>query len=190
MSDDAELVRAVRAGEAGSFERLVRSHQRLVWHVVQRLVRNTEDSRELCQETFLRVHRTLHQYRGESRLGTWIARVAYHLALRHLQRRRIELVAHDDPDDAGDSPLDQAADAFDLEDSVAQAQRQRFLHSAIEGLAPLPRLVLTLYHLEELPIAEIAQITGLPAGSIKSHLFRSREQLRRQLLARGWSDPR
>ncbi len=179
---DRALAEAVRAGTPGAFERLVRTHQRLVWHVVQRLVRDTEDTRELCQETFLQVHRHLHQYRGESRLATWIGRVAYHRALRHLERRRLDLVAlADEGDDDTGAWLAQAADPLDLEAQVADAQLQRHLHAAIEALPPLPRLLLTLYHLEELPIPEIAQITGVATGTIKSHLFRARLRLRATL---------
>lgn len=185
MNDDAELVRAVLASQSGSFERLVRQHQRLVWHVVQRLVRDREDTRELCQETFLRVHRQLHQYRAESSLATWIGRVAYSIALRHLEKKRIPLVEpgednRDNPN--GDSAWhEQLADPMDLEANMASAQLQQRLHQAIEALPPLPRTLLTLYHLEELGIPQIAQITGLPAGTIKSHLFRSRLRLRQML---------
>jgi RNA polymerase sigma factor (sigma-70 family) len=182
LAEDRALVDAARSGAPGAsaaFERLVRTHQRLVWHVVQRLVRDTEDTRELCQETFLRVHRHLHQYRGDSRLATWVGRVAYHLALRHLERKRIALVdAHDGSDDDHESLLAQAPDALDLEAHVASAQLHRQLHAAIEALPPLPRTLLTLYHLEELPIADIAQLTGLASGTIKSHLFRARLKLR------------
>lgn len=182
LAADRALADAVRAGMPGAFERLVRTHQRLVWHVVQRLVRDTEDTRELCQETFLQVHRHLHQYRGESRLATWIGRVAYHRALRHLERKRLDLVAlADEGDDDTEAWLAQATDPLDLEAQVADAQLQRHLQAAIEGLPPLPRLLLTLYHLEELPIAEIAQITGVAAGTIKSHLFRARLRLRATL---------
>ncbi len=186
LDADRALVRAVRTGTPGAFERLVRQHQRLVWHVVQRLVRDTEDTRELCQEAFLRVHQTLHQWRGDSRLGTWVGRVAWSLALRHLEKRRIELVdsaAYGDADDALPSLLEQAADPLDLEAAVADAQLQRRLHGAIDALPPLPRLLLTLYHLHEMPIPEIARLTDLPAGTVKSHLFRTRLQLRAQLAA-------
>ncbi len=182
LAGDVALAQAARAGQPGAFEHLVRTHQRLVWHVVQRLVRDTEDARELCQETFLRVHRHLHQYRGESRLGTWVGRVAYHVAVRHLERKRIQMVSSDEGEDEdGKHPLAQAVDPLDLEAAIADAQLQRRLQAAIEALPPLPRTLLTLYHLEELPIPEIAQITGLASGTIKSHLFRARLKLRAAL---------
>ncbi|MEW9622643.1 RNA polymerase sigma factor [Rhodanobacter geophilus] len=179
---DRELVDAVLAQRPGAFERLVREHQGLCWHIIQRMVRNPEDTRELCQDTFLRVHRCLHQYRGESALKSWIGRVAYHIALRHLQRKRIPLVeAHDDE---GWPPTESVADDFNLEAACADEEIAALLHEAIEALPPLQRTVLTLYYLEENTIPEIAHITGLASGTIKSHLFRSRLRLREALEAR------
>ncbi|WP_242111913.1 RNA polymerase sigma factor [Luteimonas aquatica] len=183
---DRALVDAVLAGRAGAFERLVREYQGLCWHVIQRMVRHPEDTRELCQEAFLRVHRYLHQYRFDSPLKSWIGQVAYSVAKRHLERKRIPLaepVAVADEED-GLSPLERIDDGTDLQAAHADAEEQRRLHAAIEALPPLQRTLLTLYHLEELPIGEIAAITGLAEGTIKSHLFRSRKTLREMLEAR------
>ena len=179
---DRALVDAVLARKAGAFERLVREHQGLCWHIIQRMVRNPEDTRELCQDTFLRVHQSLHQYRGESALKSWIGRVAYHVALRHLERKRIPLV---DSHDEDDTPLTESvSDGFDLEAACMDAEIAAHLHAAIEALPPLQRTVLTLYYLDENTIPEIAHITGLASGTIKSHLFRSRLRLREALESR------
>lgn len=177
---DRELVRAVLANAPGAFERLVREYQGLCWHIIQRMVRHPEDTRELCQETFLRVHRYLHQYRHESALKSWIGQVAYSMAKRHLERKRIPLV-EDDGEGDGASLLERVADRFDLEAASADEQVVGHLHAAIEALPPLQRTILTLYHLDEVPIGEIASITGLAEGTIKSHLFRSRARLRERL---------
>ena len=174
---DRSLVEAVLAKRAGAFEQLVRDYQGLCWYIIQRMVRHPEDTRELCQEAFLRVHRYLHQYRFDSPLKSWIGQVAYSVAKRHLERKRIPLAEVAD-DAAGLSLLDNIGDGFDLEAAHAGADEERELHAAIERLPPLQRTILTLYHLEELPIGEIATITGLAEGTIKSHLFRSRNKLR------------
>jgi RNA polymerase sigma factor (sigma-70 family) len=146
-------------------------------------VRHPDDTRELCQDTFLRVHQCLHQYRFESALKSWIGQVAYSIAKRHLERKRIALVeAVDDAD--GYCPLDNISDDFDLETASSDAEVAAGLHAEIEALAPLPRMLLTLYHLDEVPIVEIARITGLAEGTIKSHLFRARAKLRGRLQAR------
>jgi RNA polymerase sigma-70 factor (ECF subfamily) len=177
--DDRRLVHDVLAGNAGAFQRLVREHQGLCWHIVQRMVRHPEDTRELCQETFLRVHRSLHQYRFDAPLKAWIGQVAWSIARRHLERKRIPLA--EAVDDEGASLLDNIGDGHDLEAAVADGQAQARLHAAIERLPPLQRTILTLYHLDEVPIGEIAGITGLAEGTIKSHLFRSRRRLRELL---------
>lgn len=180
MDDDGsrQLVADVLGKVPGAFERLVRDYQGLCWHIIQRMVRHPEDTRELCQETFLRVHRNLHQYRFDAPLKSWIGQVAYSVARRHLERKRIPLAeaAEGEP-----SLLDLVGDGFDLEAAAADEQVARALHAAIEALPPQQRLLLTLYHLDELPIAEISRITGLADGTIKSHLFRSRQRLRELL---------
>jgi RNA polymerase sigma factor (sigma-70 family) len=186
MTADRTLVDAVLAHAPGAFERLVREHQGLCWHIIYRLVRDPEDARELCQETFLRVHRQLHQYRFDSALKSWIGRVAYSIALRHLERQRVPMVdsaaVTENDDDL--AVLEQIGDGFDLEAAYTDAQLGAHLRASVDALPPLQRMLVTLYHLEEIPIAQIAQITGLAIGTIKSHLFRTRLQLRGALEAR------
>jgi len=181
---DRVLVAAVLAGTPGAFETLVRDYQRLCWHIINRMVRHPDDTRDLCQDTFLRVHRYLHQYRFESALKSWIGQVAYSVARRHLERKRIPVVEPTADDEDSLSIVEQVADEFDLEAASADDQLGALLHAEIEALPPLQRTVLTLYHLDEVPIAEIATITGLTAGAIKTHLFRCRARLRGRLTAR------
>jgi RNA polymerase sigma factor (sigma-70 family) len=180
---DRDLVDAVLANRPGAFERLVREYQGLCWHIILRMVRNPEDARELCQDTFLRVHQCLHQYRHESALKSWIGRIAFTIALRHLQHKRIPLL---DPgsDHDGFDLVENIGDGFDLEAACMDEETGRHLHQAIEALPPLQRTLLTLYYLEETSIPEIARITGLATGTIKSHLFRSRLRLRDALETR------
>jgi RNA polymerase sigma-70 factor (ECF subfamily) len=178
MNSDRALVEAVLDRTPGAFERLIREYQGLCWHIVHRMVRQPDDARELCQETFLRVYRHLDQYRHESPLKAWIGRIAYSIALRHLQRQRAAGpvdIAH-----AEVLPEDEA-ETFDFEAACDDREAARRLHAALDALPPLQRTVLTLYHLEELSIPEISQITGLAAGTIKSHLFRTRLRLRETL---------
>jgi RNA polymerase sigma factor (sigma-70 family) len=179
---DRSIVEAALANAPGAFERLVREHQDLCWHIIYRMVRHPEDARELCQDTFLRVHQNLRQYRYESTLKSWIGRIAYHVALRYLERKRIVVLAPAAEDDSS-TLVENIGDGFDLEAAYADRDMAARLHAAIEALPPQQRTVLTLYHLDELPIGEIASITGLATGTIKSHLFRSRLRLRELLEA-------
>jgi RNA polymerase sigma-70 factor (ECF subfamily) len=188
MNPECELVEAVLRRAPGAFERLMREYQGLCWHIIQRMVRHPDDARELCQDTFLRVYRHLDQYRYESPLKYWIGRIAYSIALRHLQRQRTATGADGAEADPPVSPEDEA-DAFDLEAAHADHAAAQRVHACLDALAPLQRTVLMLYHFDELTIPEIAQITGLAQGTIKSHLFRSRLRLREMLESTAGSTP-
>ena len=131
--DNRALVEAVLAGAPGAFERLVRQYQGLCWHIVLRMVRHPEDARELCQEAFLRVHQYLHQYRYDSALKSWIGQVAYSVAKRHLERKRIPLAESADED--GLSLVESIGDGFDMENANAEQQESTQLHAAIDALA-------------------------------------------------------
>lgn len=185
---DRALVAAVLDRQPGAFERLVRDYQNLCWHIVDRMVRHPDDTRELCQEVFLRIHQSLHQYRGDSALKSWIAQVAFSVARRHLERKRIP-VAEEGDDADGLSLAERIGSGFDLEASTSNAQITAHLHTAIDALPPLQRTVLALYHLEEMAIGEIARLTDLAEGTIKSHLFRSRKRLREILESRIGATP-
>jgi RNA polymerase sigma factor (sigma-70 family) len=177
---DRELVQSVLGGRPGVFERLVREYQGLCWHILLRMVRNPDDARELCQETFLRVHQCLHQYRGDSALKSWIGQVAYSIGKRYLERRRIPLVEGTDDED-GLSAAESVSDGFDLVAAHGDQEVARHLHDSIAKLPAAQRTILTLYHLEEMSISEISDVTGIAEGTIKSHLFRARKQLRAAL---------
>jgi RNA polymerase sigma-70 factor (ECF subfamily) len=125
------------------------------------------------------VHQCLHQYRHDAPLKAWIAQVAYSVARRHLERKRIPIA--EEAGEEGEPLHERVADEFDLERAVADDELSRRLHAAIERLPPLQRTILTLYHLDELPLAQIARITGLAEGTLKSHLFRSRKRLQEWL---------
>jgi RNA polymerase sigma factor (sigma-70 family) len=180
VSPDLAIVNAVLERQPGAFERLVGQYQGLVWNLVYRMVRHPEDARELCQDVFLRVHDCLHQYRFESSLATWIRQIAFSVAARHLQKKRLPLVSASEDDD-GASVFDHIGDGFDLEAACLDGELMQHLAQAIDRLPPLQRTLVTLFHLDEMPIAEIAQVTDLPEGTVKSYLFRARHRLRQQL---------
>ncbi len=88
MNNDAALVTAVLNGDPHAFYNLVQQHQKLVGHLVSRMVNRTEDCEDICQEVFLRVYQRLPSFRFQSKLSTWIATVAYRTALNYIQKEK------------------------------------------------------------------------------------------------------
>ncbi len=179
MKDDRTMVQAVLERAPGAFERLVVQHQNLVWHMVYRMVQQRDDAEELCQEVFLRVHQKLHQFRYDSALSTWIGSIAFSIATRHLQRKRIAVA--DENDDEEGSLLERIGDDFDLEAAHADRELHTHIVEAMNKLPPIQRTLITLYHLEEMNLLDIARITELPEGTVKNYLFRARLKLRQAL---------
>jgi RNA polymerase sigma factor (sigma-70 family) len=185
MEQERQLVARVNAGDRGAFRDLITRYERLVCHVVFRMVQDAGDREELCQDVFVRVHRNLATYRFESRLSTWIARIAYNTVLNHLEKKRIPLYEDLDVDDAGRGAMDRAAfDAPNPADDAAAGELKEFVRARVEELPPLFRTAITLYHLDDMSVGDIAVVMGIPAGTVKSYLFRARSLLKEQLLAR------
>jgi RNA polymerase sigma factor (sigma-70 family) len=177
--DDLALARSALAGNAPAFALIVRAHQRLVWHMAWRMLQHRQEAEDCCQEVFLRVHRSLGQYRGDSALGTWIGRVAFSVALRMAQKRKLRL---DIPNDfEPESAFEQIGSGEDVQDAHAESELVQALHAAIEQLPGLPRTVLSLHYRDGLQISEIASMLDCPEGTVKSHLNRGRNRLKSAL---------
>ena len=177
----AEIQR-IRGGDHEAFARLMRAHLPLVVHVTARMVPDHEDRKDLCQDIFLKVYRNLEAFRGESKLSTWIARIAYNSCLNHVQRKRpdhsngsLPGIRIEDREDMDVRPPDDAFEDRDVSEK---------LHREIERLPVRYRAVLTLFHLEGMRIEEIAEVMDMPVGTVKNDLFRARKILKEKLLAR------
>lgn len=184
MESDREIVERVLAGERDAFAALVRRHQRLVAHVVHRMVRDPRDREELCQDVFFRVYRKLDTFAHQARLSTWIARIAYRACLNHLERRALPL--YDDLRGEGEDAepaIERVAGSGPSPLETVEAEELRaFVRARVDELPLQYRTVVTLYHLEEMSVGEIADVMDLPDGTVKSHLFRARKLLKDKLV--------
>ena len=176
--NDAELVEQILNGNNNAFRYLVANYQRLVLHVVGRIVRRQDEAEDICQEVFIKVFRKMKRFRGESRLSTWIATIAYNTSISHVRKmaRRGEQLYEDNPTliaSERDESLNQKV--------VEKEEAKKILMEMIESLPVNYRTVLTLFHLDEFSYKEIEEITGMPEGTIKSYLSRARKLLKGKL---------
>jgi RNA polymerase sigma-70 factor (ECF subfamily) len=175
--DDKALVRQAQRGNPEAFAELVTRHQRYVYNLAYRLLQDTDEAEDLAQEAFLRAWRGLDNFRGEARFTTWLYRIVTNLCYNRLHSLRRQLVDADVDDvDSLASPLDQEPPAV-----VEAAERRAFLHRHIADLPAKYQVVITLFYLQEFSYQEIAQVLDLPLGTVKTHLFRARERLKRQI---------
>ena len=177
--NDVALAQHALAGNAQAFAEIVKNHQRLVWHMAWRMLQHRQEAEDCCQEVFLRVHQNLKQYRGESALATWIGRVAFSVALRMAQKRKLRL---DIPNDfEPDLAFEHIGSGENVQSAHAETEQLKALYAAIEQLPSLPRTVLSLHYRDGLAITEIANMLDCPEGTVKSHLNRGRNRLKTAL---------
>lgn len=174
MIDERALVNKIQDGDIQAFRLLIRQNERLVIHMIGRLVKNVEEREELCQDVFLRIYEKLGEFSFQSKLSTWIATIAYRHALNHLRKQR--MLFTDLPDE--ESITRRFIELENPESIVSEKDMDGFVFRLIDELPPQYKVILNLYHMEDMSYQEISQITGMPDGTVKSYLFRARNLLK------------
>lgn len=173
--DDAELINQILNGNMNAFTFLVNRYQKLVVHIIGRLIQRQDELEDVCQEVFLKVYQNLGKYRNECKLSTWIATIAYNTSINYLRKFKKAIEVNPDDSAAMRNLADYGYADYERNDL------HRYIREQIELLPVHYRTVLTLYHLEEFSYQEIEQITGMPEGTIKSYLFRAKALLKEKL---------
>jgi RNA polymerase sigma-70 factor (ECF subfamily) len=174
--NDGDLVQQILNGNSNAFRFLVSKHQRLVAHIVGRIVQRREDVEDISQEVFMKVYRKLKLFRGDSKLSTWIAKIAYNTSISHIRRSKNELSYDETP-----ALVANESDEMLNQIGIEREEAKKYLLELIEELPVHYRTVLTLFHLEEFSYREIEEITEMPEGTIKSYLSRARKILKEKL---------
>lgn len=180
---DARLVERFWRGDASAFEVLFRKHQSYAFNVAYGLVGNSEDAADITQEAFLRVHRNMQRFRGDSTFTTWLYRVVVNLAITELRRRtrsRTLLMEDIAPAESWRAVEDTAdAPVIHLEIDEERETVQRVLRH----LPPDYRSVLVLRHFQQLAYEEICQVLGLTMSQVKTRLHRARRMFKERYQA-------
>jgi RNA polymerase sigma factor (sigma-70 family) len=177
MTDDRSLVSRVIAGEEGALRTLIRHHERLVAHMVGRLVKGDADRQEICQDVFLKVYEKLPEFGFQSKLSTWIATIAYRHAINHVRKQRMLFEELPDDERWTERFVDHENPGELLEAKDETARVQQF----IDLLPAQYKAILTLYHLDSMSYAEISEVMNMPEGTVKNYLFRARNLLKEKL---------
>lgn len=182
---DEVLAAHAAAGDEPAFEAIVTRYQARVFRLAWRLTGNEGDAADVVQETFLRVYRRLGSFRGESRLGTWLYRIATNAALmqrRARARRPAEPLDTFLPCFDGDgrhaaTPAQLRA-AVHVEERLDRRRLAEKAHAAIARLPDAYRDAFVLRDLEEIPTAQVAEILGLEPAAVRQRVHRARMMLR------------
>ena len=178
MENEEGLLKRIAEGEKEIFGELVLRHQDFIFNVVSRYVRIEEEARDLTQDVFLKAYENIEKFRGESKISSWLYRIAYNLSMNWSERRSGRETQLDD------ELAETLAEPPSLAEEIFEREAQLARITAI--LAEMPekyRAVISLYYFEEKSYQEIAEALGLPMNTMKIHLLRAKERLREKLCA-------
>src|ERR1044072_6902782 len=182
---DVELVETAVAGREASFEELVRRYQRPIAAYVYRMVGDYDAALDLTQEVFIKVYNSLSRYRAKFKFSTWIYKIAHNAAIDHLRRHAVREQAITTSVDGERREVVIESRRLTPEQESERKERRSEIESVVQLLPSSYRELIVLRHSHDLSYDEMAEVTGLPLGTVKNRLFRAREAMRDLLVQRG-----
>ncbi|MEM9694175.1 MAG: sigma-70 family RNA polymerase sigma factor [Myxococcota bacterium] len=182
---DRGLVKQAQAGDRAAFRQLVERHQRRAFGIALGLVKDESDARDVVQEAFLRVHKSMHKFEGSSSFFTWLYRIVTNLSIDHMRkpaRRETELNEdHKLSSEGSTFPLLSRIDGANPVDVVRRGEIAASIQAALDELPPYHRSVIIMREVDGMSYLEMAEAMGVSKGTIMSRLFHARQKLQRAL---------
>ena len=185
--DEAALVKAAVEGSERAFQTLVERYQRPIFSLVVRMVRDPGIAEDVTQEVFVKAWLALARYDPRRRFASWVFKIASNAAIDHLRRKKLPTTPIETSDPDASSILDRVPDErAELADTLTRRHElATALEATVAALRPEYRLVVLLRFKEELPYRDIAEITGMPLGTVKTNLRRARREIEQRLRSEG-----
>jgi RNA polymerase sigma-70 factor (ECF subfamily) len=184
-TEDDRLVEWARQKDRDAVRLIIKQHYQRLYRIARGIVRNDSDAEDVLQEAYVHAFASLDGFRGEARLGTWLARIVINEALACIRRRRpaidIDLISTNPALHAQIIPFPGANHVPDPEATMAQTEIRIFLERAIDRLPSAFREVLIARLVEDMSVAETAELFRIPPQTVKTRLFRARALLRMEM---------
>lgn len=181
--NDIELLNQIRAGQESAFKILVETHQKRVFNTVLAIVQNFEEAEDVAQEVFIEVYQSVHKFRGDSKLSTWLYRIATTKALEEIRKRKAQkrfaffTNLFNDNNEILHHPIEFEHPGVVLENKEKSNQ----LFKAINQLPENQKIAYTLCNIEGLTYQEVSEVMQVSLSSVESLLFRAKSNLRKSL---------
>ncbi len=175
MTTDQEtlIVNKIIGGDTQAFAVLVDRYKDLVFTLAIRMLKNREEAEEVSQDTFIKVYKSLPKFKGDSKLSTWVYKVAYNTCLDRIKKnnRRQSEITIDSFTENQIKTLDNALSALE------EKEQQQTIQDCLQQLSSKDSFLLTLFYFEELSLEEISQIVNMEPNTVKVNIHRARKRL-------------
>jgi RNA polymerase sigma-70 factor, ECF subfamily len=184
--DETQIIASILAGDAHLFHQLIRPYERSVYVMALSFLKNEADAEDTAQEAFLKAFRNLSRFRGDSKFGTWLISITLNEARTRLrQQKSVQLESIDAPNDPNEDTHVSPAILRDWREIPSETLERKEVRSllkiAVDALPPAYREIFLLRDVEELSIAETADVLKINAGLVKVRLHRARIMLQKHL---------
>jgi len=184
---DLELIASAMAGVEDGFEVLVRRYQRPITGYIFRMLGDYEASLDVSQEVFIKVYNSLSRYSSDYKFSTWLYRIAHNAAIDHMRRNSISPQSLETENADGTYQIQIECPKPTPEQDRERKEWRTEIESVVKRLPSAYRELILLRHSQDLSYDEIAEVTGLPLGTVKNRLFRAREMMREIFIERGFT---
>ena len=184
---DLELIASVMNGREDGFEGLVRRYQRPITGYIFRMLGDYEASLDVSQEVFIKVYNSLSRYSSQYKFSTWLYRIAHNAAIDHMRRNSVNPQSLETENADGTYQLQIECPKPSPEQNRELSEWRSEIDQVVKRLPAAYRELILLRHSQDLSYDEIAEVTGLPLGTVKNRLFRAREMMRDIFVERGFT---
>lgn len=174
---DIELIHQVLAGHQSAYADLVKRHQRYVFTLALRFVKNREDAQEVAQDSFVKAYKALPNFQQQSKFSTWLYSIVYTTSMTFLRKRKLDTYSMDD-----DAVFIEVKNQSEAKMNPAEQKSQSYyVNLAISQLLPDDSAILTLFYQGEQSLEEIAGVVNMETNTVKVKLYRARHRLKEKL---------
>ncbi len=177
MKNEKELIRKILKGEKELFSLFIREYENQIYSLCISIVKNREEAIDLVQDTFYLAFKNLSSFKGNSKFSTWLYRIAYNLSISRV-RRKNNLLSLDSVFEDG-KEVDIEDETSDIWLSIDEEEIKRMIEEGMKKLKPWERAIIELRDIKNLNYDEIAEVLGIPMGTVKSRLNRARNHLKK-----------
>lgn len=181
MFNEKEVVSNVLNGDLQAFGQLVKQYEQFVFYIIDKLIDNENDKEDIAQEVFIKIYNNLEKFSFHSKLSTWIASIAYRTALNYVRYyKKYDRYITNEVNEAFSFTTETPEQLSEYKDI------KQYINQLLDEM-PVPyKVVIVLYHFNELSYKEIEEVTGMPEGTIKTNLFRARKILKEKIKNNGF----
>jgi RNA polymerase sigma factor (sigma-70 family) len=172
--EEKNLIQIIKAGNYRQFERLIAEYQNPLFLFIWRMVRDEDDAKDLCQDTFFKAYKSLKFFREDSKFSSWLFQIGY--------RKALDLIAKRKRRHALLNKMETQSEMSSSEKDFEVKEADALIGQIIDGLHQNSRIALHLFYKEEMTYDEIATVMKVPINTVKSHIHRGKEIIREKLI--------